>query len=47
MKAKPKTFITYTVQTFNGDAEVWVLSVKPFNSEKLTAVWCVWQRSAA
>lgn len=24
MKARPKTFVTYTVQTFNGDAEVWV-----------------------
>ena len=24
MKARPKTFVAYTVATFNGDAEVWV-----------------------
>lgn len=24
MKARPKTFVTYTVSTFSGDAEVWI-----------------------
>ena len=24
MKARPKTFVTYIVSTFNGDAEVWI-----------------------
>lgn len=23
-KARPKTFVTYTVATFTGDAEVWI-----------------------
>lgn len=38
MRARPKGFVTYTVQTFTGDAEVWI-SCFP------QQIWEYWERN--